>query len=102
MTRTLSSSITGAVWTSITSDCACRWPDETHPVLGMASRIQENPQPETNPQPEKWAFFYRQTGGTGPCGGASYSRCLSMFKLPLGLPVVPANKVLTGADVHVD
>jgi len=84
------------------ADDAYQGTDEIHPVLGMAIRIQENPQPETNPQPEKWAFFYRQTGGTGPCGGSSYSRCLSMFKLPLGLPVVSANKVLTGADVHVD
>jgi hypothetical protein len=70
---------------------------EIHPVLGMAIRIQEDPT-----QPEQWAFFYRQTGGTGPCGGASYSRCLSNFQLPLGLPIVPGNGVLTGADVHVD
>jgi hypothetical protein len=51
---------------------------------------------------QQWAFFYRQTGNTGPCGGNAYSRCLSMFKLPLGLPDVPDNKVLTGADVHLD
>jgi hypothetical protein len=51
---------------------------------------------------QQWAFFYRQTGDTGPCGGNSYSRCLSTFKLPLGLPDVPGNGVLTGADVHLD
>jgi hypothetical protein len=51
---------------------------------------------------EQWTFFYRQTGDTGPCGGNSYSRCLSTFKLPLGLPQVPGNGVLTGADVHLD
>ena len=51
---------------------------------------------------QQWAFFYRQTGNNGPCGGSSYSRCLSTFKLPLGLPEVPGNGVLTGADVHVD
>lgn len=32
----------------------------------------------------------------------SYSRCLSTFQLPLGLPVVPAGKVLTSADVSVE
>lgn len=74
--------------------------DEIHPILAMAIQIQEStPQ---NPQPEKWAFFYRQHGSTGPCGGANYSRCLSNFKLPLGLPSVPGNAVLTGADVHVE
>jgi hypothetical protein len=74
--------------------------DEIHPILAMAIRIQEStPQ---NPQPEKWAFFYRQHGSTGPCGGANYSRCLSNFKLPLGLPSVPGTAVLTGADVHVE
>jgi hypothetical protein len=31
-----------------------------------------------------------------------YSRCLSDFELPLGLPVVAGNGVLTGADVRVD
>ena len=51
---------------------------------------------------QQWAFFYRQTGNTGPCGGNTYSRCLSTFKLPLGLPDVPGNGVLTGADVHLD
>jgi hypothetical protein len=63
----------------------------------MAIRIQEDPT-----LPEKWAFFYRQDGSTGPCGDNSYSRCLSNFKLPLGLPGVSGNGVLTGADVHVD
>ncbi len=80
--------------------------DEIHPVLAMAIRIQERcPNSATdcdNPQPEKWAFFYRQHGDTGPCGSANYSRCLSNFKLPLGLPPVSGNGVLTGADVHVD
>jgi hypothetical protein len=77
--------------------------DEIHPVLAMAIRIQEPTQEDPqNPQPEKWAFFYRQHGSTGPCGGANYSRCISDFKLPLGLPVVPSNAVLTGADVHVE
>jgi len=80
--------------------------DEIHPVLAMAIRIQERcPNSATdcdNPQPEKWAFFYRQHGDTGPCGSANYSRCLSDFKLPLGLPAVSGNGVLTGADVHVD
>ena len=71
--------------------------DEIHPVLAMAIRIQEDPG-----KPEQWAFFYRQNGGTGPCGDNHYSRCLSMFKLPLGLPVVPPDSVLKGADVHVD
>jgi HYR domain len=51
---------------------------------------------------QQWAFFYRQTGNTGPCGSSSYSRCLSTFKLPLGLPEVPGNAVVTGADVHLD
>jgi hypothetical protein len=75
--------------------------DEIHPVLAMAIRIQEE-DPNDPSKPEKWAFFYRQNGNTGPCGDNSYSRCLSMFKLPLGVPVVPGNSVLTGADVHVD
>jgi hypothetical protein len=74
--------------------------DEIHPILAMAIQTQENT-PE-NPQPEKWAFFYRQHGDTGPCGNETYSRCLSEFKLPLGLPAVPGNAVLTGADVHVE
>lgn len=74
--------------------------DEIHPILAMAIQIQENT--PDKPQPEKWAFFYRQHGSTGPCGGANYSRCLSNFKLPLGLPSVPGNAVLTGADVHVE
>ena len=56
--------------------------DEIHPILAMAIRIQEStPQ---NPQPEKWAFFYRQHGSTGPCGGANYSRCLSRFQTAAG------------------
>jgi hypothetical protein len=91
------------------ADDAYQGTDEIHPVLAMAIRIKEptlqdlqNPQNLQNPQPEKWAFFYRQHGDTGPCGGANYSRCLSNFKLPIGLPVVPANAVLTGADVHVE
>src|SRR6266478_9371219 len=75
--------------------------DEIHPILAMAIRIQEPTQQDPqNPQPEKWAFFYRQHGDTGPCGNETYSRCLSEFKLPLGLPLVPGNAVLTGADVH--
>jgi len=82
------------------ADDAYQGTDEIHPVLAMAIRIQE-PTPQ-NPQAEKWAFFYRQHGDTGPCGSANYSRCLSDFKLPLGLPVVPGNAVLTGADVHVE
>ncbi len=85
------------------ADDAYQGTNEIHPVLGMAIRIQEpTPQDPQNPQPEKWAFFYRQHGNTGPCGGATYSRCLSEFKLPLGLPLVPGNAVLTGADVHVE
>jgi len=80
------------------ADDAYQGTDEIHPVLAMAIRIQEDP----GQGPEKWAFFYRQEGNTGPCGNNSYSRCLSNFKLPLGFPVVPGNGVLTGADVHVD
>jgi HYR domain-containing protein len=72
--------------------------DEIHPILAMAIRTQEDP----SKGPEKWAFFYRQHGSEGPCGNSTYSRCLSDFKLPLGLPVVPGNAVLTGADVHVE
>jgi len=72
--------------------------DEIHPVLAMAIRIQEDP----TRGPEKWAFFYRQHGNAGPCGNSTYSRCLSDFKLPLGLPNVSGHGVLTGADVHVD
>jgi hypothetical protein len=51
---------------------------------------------------QQWAFFYRQTGNTGRCGNSSYSRCLSTFKLPLGLPEVPGTALLTGADLHLD
>jgi hypothetical protein len=80
------------------ADDAYQGTDEIHPVLAMAIRIQEDP----SQGPEKWAFFYRQNGDTGPCGNNSYSRCLSTFKLPLGIPVVPNSSVLTGADVHVD
>src|SRR5207245_11380861 len=80
------------------ADDAYQGTSEIHPVLGMAIRIQEDP----SKGPEQWAFFYRQTGGTGPCGGQSYSRCLSTFELPLGLPVVAGNGVLKGANVHVD
>jgi hypothetical protein len=79
------------------SDDAYQGTDEIHPVLGMALRIQEDPS-----KPEQWTFFYRQTGNTGPCGDTSYSRCLSTFKLPLGLPIVAGNGVLTGADVDID
>jgi hypothetical protein len=79
------------------ADDAYQGTDEIHPVLGMAIRIQEDPS-----KAEQWTFFYRQTGGTGPCGGQSYSRCLSTFHLPLGLPVVAGGKVLKGADVQVD
>ena len=71
--------------------------DEIHPAYAVAIRIQEDPS-----KPEQWTFFYRNRGNNGLCGSQSYSRCLSTFKLPLGLPVVPAGKVLTGADVHVD
>jgi hypothetical protein len=79
------------------ADDAYQGTSEIHPVLGMAIRIQEASQ-----GPEQWAFFYRQSGGTGPCGGTAYSRCLSTFKLPLGLPAAPDGKVLTGANVVVD
>ena len=80
------------------ADDAYQGTDEIHPVLGMAIRIHEDP----TTGPEQWAFFYRQNGGTGPCGGTNYSRCLSTFQLPLGLPVVVGNGILTGADVQVD
>lgn len=72
--------------------------DEIHPVLGLALRIQEDP----SKGPEQWTFYYRNVGGNGACGGTAYSRCLSEFKLPLGFPVVPDGKVLTGADVSID
>ena len=80
------------------ADDAYQGTDEIHPVLAMAIRIQEDP----SQGPEKWAFFYRQNGDTGPCGSNSYSRCLSTFKLPLGLPVLPSGKVLTSASVEVN
>jgi hypothetical protein len=75
---------------------------EIHPVLAMAIRIQENPQPVTNPQPEKWAFFYQVSGSNGGCGSKHYFPCKLTFQLPLGLPFVPAGQVLTSADVQVD
>jgi hypothetical protein len=83
---------------------------EIHPVLALAIRIQERcplPLPAgaddcLNPQPEKWAFFYRASGNNGGCGSKDYFPCASTFQLPLSLPLVPARKVLTTADVHVD
>jgi hypothetical protein len=64
--------------------------DEIHPAYAMAIRIQEDPS-----KPEQWAFFYRNGGDNGGCGTYKYYRCDTSFKLPLGLPVVPAGRVLT-------
>lgn len=72
--------------------------DELHPAYAMAIRIQT----ATPNQPEQWAFFYRRHGDNGGCGTKIYGRCGTSFKLPLGLPLVPDNKVLTSADVEVD
>ena len=69
---------------------------EIHPVLALAIRIQEYP------QPEKWAFFYRKSGNNGGCGKTDYFPCKSIFKLWLSRPFVPAGKVLQSADVQVD
>jgi hypothetical protein len=71
--------------------------DEIHPAYAMAIRIQEDPS-----APEQWTFFYHRKGNDGPCGTEHYGRCGTSFKLPLGLPVVLAGKVLTGANVQVD
>ncbi len=77
--------------------------DEIHPAYAVAIRIQQDPS-----QPEQWAFFYRRHGDNGGCGSKVFGRCGTTFKLPLGLPVVPAASgikpppVLTSADVHVD
>jgi hypothetical protein len=85
------------------ADDAYQGTDEIHPVFGMAIQIHDpTMDPVGQQSPEQWAFFYRQNGGTGPCGGTNYSRCLSMFHLPLGLPIVVGNGILTGADVQVD
>jgi hypothetical protein len=71
--------------------------DEIHPAYAMAIRIQEDPG-----LPEQWTFFYHKRGNDGPCGSEHYGRCGTTFKLPLGLPVIPANGILTSASVHVD
>ena len=84
-------------------DCADH-PDantvEIHPAYAVAIRIQESTQ--DNPQPEQWAFFYRNSGNNGGCGSKTYGRCGTTFQLPLLLPGVPNGKVLKSADVHVD
>jgi hypothetical protein len=73
---------------------------EIHPAYAVAIRIQESTQ--DNPQPEQWAFFYRDSGDNGACGSSVYRRCGTTFQLPLSLPFVPARQVLKSADVHVD
>jgi hypothetical protein len=73
---------------------------EIHPAYAVAIRIQESTQ--DHPQPEQWAFFYRESGDNGACGSSVYRRCGTTFQLPLSLPFVPARQVLKSADVHVD